>query len=77
MRPEYAARRTCTVLGIGIGVGGLPGPAIEPPACLAGRRGHRIPVVNRGGINSAADAVESLLAGAAAVQVGTATSDRR
>ncbi|NEC68465.1 hypothetical protein G3I41_28230 [Streptomyces sp. SID9727] len=73
----HAARRTCTVLGIGSGVGVLPGPAIKPPACLAGRCGHRIPVVNRGGIDSAADAVAFPLAGATAVRVGTATRDRR
>ncbi|WP_458335782.1 hypothetical protein [Streptomyces sp. 372A] len=60
-----------------MGARGLPGPAIKPPACLAGRRGHRIPVANRGGINAAADAVAFLPSGATAVQVGTATPDRR
>ncbi|MGC4949511.1 hypothetical protein ACLQ2N_25370 [Streptomyces sp. DT224] len=64
-------------MGVGRGVGGLSGPATEPAACLAGRRGRRNPVVDRGGINSAADAVAFLLAGATAVEVGTATIDRR
>lgn len=55
--------------------GGLSGPAIKPVAlrmvwevC----RRVRIPVIGIGGIQSAADALEFLLVGAAAVQVGTA-----
>jgi dihydroorotate dehydrogenase (NAD+) catalytic subunit len=56
--------------------GGLSGPAIKPIALrmvwdLA--RALRIPVVGIGGIASANDAVEFLLAGATAVQVGTAS----
>ena len=56
--------------------GGLSGPAIKP---IAVRMVHeawksvKIPVVGMGGIASAEDAVEFLLAGAAAVQVGTAS----
>ena len=56
-------------------VGGLSGPAIKPVAlrmvwevC----RRVRIPVIGIGGIQTAADALEFLLVGAAAVQVGTA-----
>ncbi len=58
------------------GLGGLSGPAILPIAlrmvwqCA---RAVRIPVCGIGGITSAADAVKFLLAGASAVQVGTAT----
>ena len=55
--------------------GGLSGPAVKPvalrmvwEACKA----VRIPVVGIGGIQSAEDALEFLLVGAAAVQVGTA-----
>jgi dihydroorotate dehydrogenase (NAD+) catalytic subunit len=56
--------------------GGLSGPAIKPVALrmvweLA--RTVRVPVVGLGGIRSGEDALEFLCAGAAAVQVGTAT----
>ncbi len=56
--------------------GGLSGPAIKP---IAVRMVHeaskavKIPVVGMGGIVSAVDAVEFMLAGATAVQVGTAS----
>ncbi len=55
--------------------GGLSGPAIRPVALakvfeLA--RVLRIPVIGIGGIQSAADALEFILAGAAALQIGTA-----
>jgi dihydroorotate dehydrogenase (NAD+) catalytic subunit len=56
--------------------GGLSGPAIRPLAVhLAHRaaRAVRIPVVGIGGIMRAEDALEFLVAGCAAVQVGTAT----
>jgi len=64
-------------LGAGPGGGGLSGPAIHPVAVravhdvAAARPG--LPVVGVGGVAGAEDAVELLLAGAAAVQVGTAT----
>ena len=57
-------------------LGGLSGPAIKPIVlrqvwqCA---RAVRIPVIGCGGISDAADAVEYLLAGASAVQVGTAS----
>ena len=57
-------------------VGGLSGPAVKPVAlrqvwqCA---RALTIPVVGLGGIVSARDALEFILVGAAAVQVGTAT----
>jgi dihydroorotate dehydrogenase (NAD+) catalytic subunit len=56
--------------------GGLSGPAIRPLAVhLAHQaaRAVRIPVVGVGGIMRADDALEFLIAGCAAVQVGTAT----
>jgi len=61
---------------LGNGQGGLSGPAIKPIAlrfvCQAARA-VKIPVVGLGGIASGTDAAEFLIAGATAVQVGTAT----
>ena len=57
-------------------MGGLSGPAIRPVIVrmvFQCARVVKIPVVGCGGIMNAADAVEYLLAGAAAVQVGTAS----
>lgn len=56
-------------------IGGLSGPAIKPVAlrCVwQVSRAVKIPVIGIGGIVSAADVVEFLLAGASAVEVGTA-----
>jgi dihydroorotate dehydrogenase (NAD+) catalytic subunit len=56
--------------------GGLSGPAIRPLAVhLAHQaaRAVRIPVIGIGGVMSAEDALEFLVAGCSAVQVGTAT----
>lgn len=56
--------------------GGLSGPAIRPLALFLAHRtagAVSIPVVGIGGISTAEDAMEFLLAGCAAVQVGTAT----
>ncbi|NTW34501.1 MAG: dihydroorotate dehydrogenase, partial [Bacteroidetes bacterium] len=55
--------------------GGLSGPAIKPLAlCMVWQvsQAVKIPVIGIGGINSAADAIEFILAGATAIQVGTA-----
>ena len=55
--------------------GGLSGPAIKPVALKMvweTARQVSVPVIGIGGIMSAADALEFLMAGAAAVQVGTA-----
>ena len=60
----------------GRGTGGLSGPVIKPLALAAVaqvRAAVRIPVVGVGGIMDAGDALEFLIAGADAVQVGTAT----
>jgi dihydroorotate dehydrogenase (NAD+) catalytic subunit len=56
--------------------GGLSGPAIRPIALHLAHQAARsvsIPVVGVGGIAGAADALEFLVAGCRAVQVGTAT----
>ncbi len=62
---------------LGGGGGGLSGPAIHPVAIRAVHTVHaalpELPIVGVGGIASGGDAVEFLLAGASAVQVGTAT----
>jgi dihydroorotate dehydrogenase (NAD+) catalytic subunit len=56
-------------------VGGLSGPAIKPVALymvFEAARVVRIPVVGCGGIACAEDALEFIMAGATAVQIGTA-----
>jgi len=56
-------------------VGGLSGPAIRPIAVrmvYECRRAVKIPIVGMGGIASTTDVLEFLIAGATAVQVGTA-----
>lgn len=60
---------------LAFGTGGLSGPAIRPLAVrmvFQAARAVKIPVIGIGGIGSAPDALEFLLAGARAVQVGTA-----
>jgi dihydroorotate dehydrogenase (NAD+) catalytic subunit len=64
-RKPYLANRT----------GGLSGPAIKPLALnlvYQTARAVKIPIIGIGGITSGEDAVEFLLAGAKAVQIGTA-----
>jgi dihydroorotate dehydrogenase (NAD+) catalytic subunit len=56
-------------------VGGLSGPAIRPIAVrmvYECRRAVKIPIIGMGGIASAGDVLEFMIAGANAVQVGTA-----
>jgi dihydroorotate dehydrogenase (NAD+) catalytic subunit len=57
-------------------VGGLSGPAIHPVAVRAVHEVHRafptVPIIGQGGVASATDAVQLILAGASAVAVGTA-----
>jgi dihydroorotate dehydrogenase (NAD+) catalytic subunit len=58
------------------GLGGLSGPAIQPVALrmvFQAARAVRIPICGIGGIMTGEDAVKFLLAGATAVQVGTAS----
>ncbi|MCK9203049.1 MAG: dihydroorotate dehydrogenase [Bacteroidales bacterium] len=55
--------------------GGLSGPAIKPVALRMVWQVHKavpVPVIGLGGIMNATDAIEFILAGASAVQVGTA-----
>jgi len=58
--------------------GGLSGPAIKPIALLKVRevfevaKKHNVPIIGQGGITTPKDALEFLIAGAAAVGVGTA-----
>jgi dihydroorotate dehydrogenase (NAD+) catalytic subunit len=64
-------------LGSGSNGGGLSGAAIHPIAVRAVHDVHaampELPIVGVGGVATAADAVELMLAGASAVQVGSAT----
>jgi dihydroorotate dehydrogenase (NAD+) catalytic subunit len=63
---------------IGNTQGGVSGPAIKPIALYKVwqvyqvTRAHGIPIIGQGGITSASDAIEFLLAGASAVGIGTA-----
>jgi dihydroorotate dehydrogenase (NAD+) catalytic subunit len=60
---------------IGAGFGGLSGPAIKPIALrlvYQAARAVKIPIVGLGGIATGTDAAEFLIAGASAVEVGTA-----
>jgi len=74
MAIDVATRRPV----IGNVQGGLSGPAIKPIALLKVHQvyevaaPHRIPIIGQGGIVSATDALEFLIAGASAVGVGTA-----
>jgi dihydroorotate dehydrogenase (NAD+) catalytic subunit len=61
---------------IGAGFGGLSGPATKPIALrlvYQAAQAVKIPLIGLGGIATGEDAAEFLIAGASAVQVGTAT----
>ena len=62
---------------LGGGGGGMSGPPLHPVAVRAVWECRRalgpVPIVAAGGVSTGADAVELLMAGASAVQVGTAT----
>lgn len=71
MAIDIERRRPC----LSIGTGGLSGPAIKPVAVRCVHQvAHavHIPVIGLGGIATAEDAIEFLMAGARAVQIGTA-----
>lgn len=60
---------------LSIGTGGLSGPAVKPVAVRMVwqvARAVGIPVIGLGGIRTAEDAIEFLMAGATAVEIGTA-----
>ena len=60
---------------LSIGTGGLSGPAVKPVAVRMVwqvAKAVNIPVVGLGGIMTAEDAIEFLMAGATAVEIGTA-----
>jgi len=60
---------------LGFGTGGVSGPGLRPVGVLATWQVHRavpLPVIGVGGIASAADALQYLVAGASLVAIGTA-----
>ncbi len=60
---------------LSIGTGGLSGPAVKPVAVrMVHQVAHavKIPVIGLGGIMNAEDAIEFMMAGATAIEVGTA-----
>jgi len=60
---------------LSIGTGGLSGPAIKPVALRMVwqvAKAVKIPVIGLGGIMTATDAIEFLMAGATAIEIGTA-----
>ncbi len=60
---------------LSIGTGGLSGPCVKPVALrmvYQVAKAVKIPVVGLGGISSAHDAIEFLMAGATAIEIGTA-----
>ena len=72
MRIDVAKKRPM----LGTGSGGLSGPAIRPIALhitYQVAQAVRVPIIGAGGVTNASDALEFLMAGASAVQVGTAT----
>jgi dihydroorotate dehydrogenase (NAD+) catalytic subunit len=75
--PALAIDATATRPALGAAAGWLSGPALKPMTLRAlaevRRALPRMPLVASGGIRTADDAVEAMLAGASAVQVGTAT----
>ena len=60
---------------LSINTGGLSGPCVKPVALRMVwqvAKAVKIPVVGLGGISSATDAIEFLMAGATAIEIGTA-----
>ena len=60
---------------LSIGTGGLSGPAVKPVALRMVHqvaKAVKIPVVGLGGISSARDAIEFMMVGATAIEIGTA-----
>ena len=60
---------------LSIGTGGLSGPCVKPVALrmvLQVAKAVRVPIVGLGGIMNAKDALEFLMCGATAIEIGTA-----
>ena len=60
---------------LSIGTGGLSGPAVKPVALrmvLQVRQAVNLPIIGLGGIMNATDAIEFIMCGASAIQIGTA-----
>lgn len=60
---------------LSIGTGGLSGPAVKPVALrmvYQVAKAVKIPVIGLGGISSAKDAIEFMMCGATAIEIGTA-----
>ena len=60
---------------LSIGTGGLSGPCVKPVALrmvYQVAKAVKIPIIGLGGISSATDAIEFLMAGATAIEIGTA-----
>ena len=60
---------------LSIGTGGLSGPCVKPVALRMANqvaKSVKIPVIGLGGISTAKDALEFLMAGATAIEIGTA-----
>ena len=60
---------------LSIGTGGLSGPAVKPVALrmvYQVAKAVKIPVIGLGGISTAKDAIEFLMCGATAIEIGTA-----
>ena len=60
---------------LSIGTGGLSGPCVKPVALrmvYQVAKGVKIPVIGLGGISNATDAIEFFMAGATAIEIGTA-----
>jgi dihydroorotate dehydrogenase (NAD+) catalytic subunit len=74
--PAMAIDLTNRRRALGWGAGGLSGPALKPIALrmvYEVARAIELPIIGCGGVMCGEDAVEFLMAGASAVQVGTAT----
>ena len=60
---------------LSIGTGGLSGPCVKPVALrmvLQVRKAVKIPIIGLGGIMNAKDALEFMMCGASAIEIGTA-----
>lgn len=72
MKIDVGTRRPA----LGWGSGGMSGPALKPIAIrlvYLVAKAVRVPIIGCGGVTTSEDAIEFLMAGASAVQVGTAT----